>query len=816
MGQFVRTERHDAATAPTTYRATTPAVDGPTLPRPLNRHARWLSPGDPVSVGGHYLPGGMIYLGRRLRAARGGRTEPALVDPGLQLDQRNPDLDGKDLSYWPSYDTISPASRTAYLCWLAGGRRAPGVPIGYVFLFFYGLERRLLVDITADPALRGEVPALRAEVRALLDCYGSHRSFRRYAAEFANLLELVDSPPGTDPDRLDVPDLVEPRWPAPMTLRRALGAFAATGRPVPAEWALAWAWYHPDISLRTPVFRCREEFTRLFRQRYAAAHGDGLLVHAGTRYLRLEYEPASAGLRRSVYGRQDIPDVFLADTPRWQLTALMAQVTEELGAYSRWLHRHADLRDTIAGTALLPADLVVDADGRTSSQDAAALQSWLDRRLDHEDVAIVAADDLTAWWPTASAAPSRRDAAALARLLGHLGFGMEPDVRTGGPVPAAGLPVAIFRLAEDAAATAPTGGIRPPCADTSAGITFVRLAADILAADGPLGSAQLRRLVAQARTIAALSAQLLSRLHAHLRWALAANTGTLGLRRCVDALPADRRAAIGDLLVSVATAGGRVTPAQVAGLTAAFYRLGLDPDTVPSRLHTSLTTGLPAPPHEIQPRAPSAEPSARPTAGPTNPARPAQSAAASGPVTVRPAAGAVGDFLLPPRPAPAERAEHAEPTGLADLAGPAEHGEPVAPAKHAEPTSRQLDPAVIAAKQAESATVSALLGSIFGDDPADVPAEEPSLAAGPGLPTEAQADLVTGLDAPHSALLRALAARPAWNASDFDALAAKLGLLPAGALDVLNDAALDATGDPVASIEGDITIDTDVLQELLG
>jgi hypothetical protein len=33
---------------------------------------------------------------------------------------------------------------------------------------------------------------------------------------------------------------------------------------------------------------------------------------------------------------------------------------------------------------------------------------------------------------------------------------------------------------------------------------------------------------------------------------------------------------------------------------------------------------------------------------------------------------------------------------------------------------------------------------------------------------------------------------------------------------VLNDAALDATGDPVATVDGDIAIDTDVLQELLG
>ena len=49
------------------------------------------------------------------------------------------------MTYWPSYSEISSAARTAYVDWLASGRR-PGAHIGYVFLFFYGIERRVLVD----------------------------------------------------------------------------------------------------------------------------------------------------------------------------------------------------------------------------------------------------------------------------------------------------------------------------------------------------------------------------------------------------------------------------------------------------------------------------------------------------------------------------------------------------------------------------------------------------------------------------------------------------------------------------------------------
>ena len=138
---------------------------------------------------------------------------------------------------------------------------------------------------------------------------------------------------------------------------------------------------------------------------------------------------------------------------------------------------------------------------------------------------------------------------------------------------------------------------------------------------------------------------------------------------------------------------------------------------------------------------------------------------------------------------------------------------------------------MIEAKQAETAAVSALLDSIFGDDvpdeghpdayrpdahhPDELSAEDAASPADPISPISL-VSLVAGLDGPHSALLRALAKRPTWPEGDFDALASRFGLLPASALDVLNDAALDATDEPVATIQDDIAIDPDILQELLG
>jgi hypothetical protein len=106
----------------------------------------WVPPGAPVEVAGLVLPGGMLYVGRHLPAPRGGAPDPALINPHLKVDPRQPDWAASSVGYWPSYSDISPGARAAYLTWLAGGRREANVPISWPFLFFYGLERRLLVD----------------------------------------------------------------------------------------------------------------------------------------------------------------------------------------------------------------------------------------------------------------------------------------------------------------------------------------------------------------------------------------------------------------------------------------------------------------------------------------------------------------------------------------------------------------------------------------------------------------------------------------------------------------------------------------------
>jgi hypothetical protein len=240
-----------------------------------------------------------------------------------------------------------------------------------------------------------------------------------------------------------------------------------------------------------------------------------------------------------------------------------------------------------------------------------------------------------------------------------------------------------------------------------------------------------------------------------------------GLAKRLAGLDDTQRDGIGDFLVTVATADGVVSPAEITTLTRIFKLLGLDPAAVYSRVHAATAAGPPA----------------------------------AGPVTVRPAGAPTPGYAIPPRPTPPARPDAPDaPDGTE-------------PAARARPDAVRgvvhLDEAAIAAKLRETVAVSALLGDIFVDDTEGVPTPPPATT-----PTPAEA-VVAGLDGGHSMLLRWLAGRDRWARAELEQRCADLKLLPDGAIDRLNEAAYDTAGDPLVEGEDPLDINPDVAQEML-
>ncbi|HEU4347058.1 MAG TPA: TerB N-terminal domain-containing protein, partial [Actinoplanes sp.] len=361
-------------------------------------------------------------MGRYLSGVPG-RTEPSLVDPELPVvPERRVPIE-EDLGPAPAYHLLSPATRGAYLHWLAGGRRTD-VPAGLVLLFCFGLERRVLHDAGHDPAVRDELPAIAAEVLRLRQRYG------RDAPELSDGLERLL-------DLLDV--LGAPRRaPGPacsastgstVGLRVALARFAASAMPVPVEWARAWARHHPLLAPPGVQAQCPQEFDRLFTLRYRDTFGPGLVPPDDMPGLRIRYRPANPELSTTLVCREDLPDVLAEPRSGRALGALIDGIAGALDPYRRMVTRFPRSRGSLAATTLLPTDLLDPDHGRFG-----ALRVWTEARFNGCALAVVDGAEFAAFWPTASPGRMARDeAAAFIEVLALLGVGVEPDVRFGAP-----------------------------------------------------------------------------------------------------------------------------------------------------------------------------------------------------------------------------------------------------------------------------------------------------------------------------------------------------------------------------------------------
>ena len=550
-------------------RSAAPATGFRIPPSPMGFGAgKWIPAGAVATVAGVDIPGGMLYVGTSLIAPSGG-TDPCLVDPTCRVDLRG-DYTERAMDYWPSYSAISPTARRAYLSWLADGRCHPEADIGYVFLYFYGLERRVLVDARSDPIVKADLPLIGAELRRLIGVYGERsRSFRRYASELLDWVEVVLHG-GTLYERsiADVPRTAE----LPIYLRLALGQAALAGLPVPPALALAWVKHDPAISLRTPATRCADHFNALFGQRYTDTFGDGLKLPRNRTRLKFAYRPASAGFlgREVTMSFGDIPDVTAVTGPIRKLQQVVDAITKELEPYSRLIAKTPEAADALEGHLLLPIALWSQA-GQSAIE---ALRSRMN------DGALLLSYGNLLGDLGARSTLSRANLQALARTLESVRIGFEPDVLAGARSPKPENNIVLFDL--------PPGEPHPRMTPAyQAARLTLQMASSVAAADGSFNDAEHELLRRQVQDWSHLTAHHRHRLLAHLRLLSKEPMSLTALKQQLDPLSQPERESIASFMATVAQSDGTVSPAEVKLLEKLYKALGVDAKKVFSDLHAA-------------------------------------------------------------------------------------------------------------------------------------------------------------------------------------------------------------------------------------
>jgi len=527
------------------------------IPEPVSQrpNAKWIPAGETVTVAEFSISGGLLYVGDVLGSYDA--QEPSLINPKLRIAKSHVDVQERLMPYWPSYHSISPEARRGYLQWLAGGRNDPEADTGYVFLFFYGLERRALLDAQGDSTTSAEIPTIITEVHRLLDLYGDNRSFRGYATGFLSHIEGTAVDPNLYLGR--PPEAVPIGYEMPLPLRIALGQHAVNKHPMNADWAHAWALGDPNISKRTPVTRCGDVFASMFKLRYDSFHPKGLILPENKTKLKSSYRPASAVLRISVTCIGDLPDVMATSGTRRIIQLLVEVCTSELEPYSRYLGRNPEAANTLEGLLQLPV-MQWPQSARTELDD-------LEAKIG-DDMIIMSFGELAGRFK--SAGPLSRDKVlALARALESRQIGMEPDVLAGSRTPKAEDKIALFVTQPE------DGALRATPAYNAASVTL-DLASAVAAADGDTSHEEVFLLSGHIDSWGHLSVAHQKRLKAHLQIQLQQPPTLASLKKRLDPLPIDAKRTIASFLAHLAQADGTVSPSEVKLLERVYKTLQLD------------------------------------------------------------------------------------------------------------------------------------------------------------------------------------------------------------------------------------------------
>lgn len=540
-----------------------------TVPRPPEGWAktRWLGADETVEIGGVAIRGGLFYTGVKLDSPNGD-TEPSLVNSVLAVAPYG-DYSGST-NYWLAYAQLSPSERRAYLTWLASDRTDSNCSINYVRLYFFGLERRVLLDSVTDPESRKDWPAIKQALRKLGSAYGEiYGPIRGYTNSLLDWMELdsAEEKLYTKP----VPPF-DRSYELPFYVRLALGQCSLDRAPIPAPLALAWIRLNPEVSLRTAAVRCADEFDRLFVERYHELFGSGMVLPKNRTKLKFARQPASpalygASLKPKTFG--DVPDVTALRAPLKGLLEVVQQCTDELGPYSRLVGRSSDSKDALEALLLLPPSIWPESQRNILRSIAEDVQPG--------NMTIKLAE-LSARFGPSLGPLGRERVRDLARVLESVNAGMEPNVLEGARAPSEADPIVIFALL-------PGQSHKTDAAAYQTAILTLQLASAVAQSDGSFSAQELAHLSLEIDGWSHLSVADHGRLRAHLDLLVASSISLPSLRKKLDPLDSATKEAIAASMATLAQVDGMVSPEEVRFLEKVYKALGVEPKRVFSDIH---------------------------------------------------------------------------------------------------------------------------------------------------------------------------------------------------------------------------------------
>ena len=538
------------------------------------RKAQWLDKKKETIIHKRKLIG-FIYLGEKMESLRGYDSESALLNPilpaatplGHQLGYYTDD----SLGYWPSYSRLSRQCRGAYLDWLATDRSAANTPVGFVFLYFYGLERFVIENGQVDKVGDEQFEDIFDEVLRLHKVFISNRSFAGYSANFLEFMYLLK------PELFKSKKHILPKTRHSLLFKLRLSEQVVATERVSDELALEWIKNTDQYNLKTAARRCDVEFDSLFKLYYKQKFPEGMQVKVNKTKLNAEYFAASGGIPSVKILLDGLPDPSILKAPIKKLIPIADMVTEELASYSRYLAKANTSKDDLAALILLPRAIA-------NSQPSPLIEkfkTWAQTIiLEHDGVTNVA----EFWLQTDLPAPkaiNKKEGELIYNLASFADIGIAPDLRYHHTKPKLDGKLVLF---------SPGHGEEfvPSYAFNQVGVAL-RLGAMVANIDGVVDeseSSELEKLIAHDEKLTDTEKRSLK---AYLTWRLVTPSDNTGLKNRLNNLGVKEIEFVKRFILSIALADGNVDNKEVKQIEKLYTNLGLNKESVTSDIH-QLTT----------------------------------------------------------------------------------------------------------------------------------------------------------------------------------------------------------------------------------
>lgn len=531
-----------------------------------NTHlGKWVQPMNTIKIGKYSIDGGFIYVGGILKGLDDYYTESSLIDPSLIINEKSPDYDADEMGYWPSYCDINPSSRAAYLEWLASNRNDPETSIAFIFLYFYGLERRLLLDSLKNDK---EKVKLIEELYRLKNVYGNNRSFNGYVNNLLAFL-WVQNEGSYKVDNKLIFSGIE----CSVVFKLLLAKCVNERKPISDVLALAWIRNHPDINLKTPARRCKREFNQLFKLRYTQKYGEGLSIPVNKTKLKFDYYPASSSLRGYQGIKLDLPDASRLKAPVKKMALLAEVCVSELDSYSRFLGRNENNKASLSSLVLLPSELISSIDNPTFN----SLKQWLADQLVQSKGVISVNALFEKFSDESPLIINKKESEMMAAIIEKAGFGMAPDIRFHHAKPDINESIIIFEEGH--------GEDFIPSHSFNQVGTILRLGSIVAKIDGHVDAAEVSFLENLIENDNQLNKKEKSSLNAYLHWQLNTTLNMTGLKARLSSISDREKTAIGHILIGVALADGKIDSLEIKQLEKLYTSLGLNKSSISNDIH---------------------------------------------------------------------------------------------------------------------------------------------------------------------------------------------------------------------------------------